>query len=892
MFNRHIVVRRPQVVAAIAGFLSIVGSTGNVLAYGPGVHMREGQTYLQTLEDGLPPDAAQADLDLLSDEENVVYLLIGSVFPDVGRQVESIGFEPHRLDVADHLLSETANPSEQDERLRAFALGNASHVTADVSAQVFLVPYLTASTDIGVVDVLIDAFDGAGGENEFFVEAIADVYVGDLHSVVDVLYMLTDWAEQPTDIRPVMMDYYTLVGDLLGELPLTPEQFADNVDVFLASVMEYLVALSPEAAHALVDDIVSSSAAEFLDVLAGAGGAIFQLGGVSMDANAIDRAERQRLEANRFLSDPELYQVYDDYFGQLGPAFLRDHFDTAEVFENWRTWHGPPLLASNLQSLAWYLPDTHYPDAAVLIWELGFKDSEGQTLSRLDGQNLPDEARAVAVVYPSTDEASTVRMEIRGHLPGFDIATDPSFGEVSLSLPGQPGYGAPPHRDTLSLTFDPSSGSEDVIYYYAIFYNDDRTEAEGLPFLTTLEEPFVAIDEIDMTGAAWTPVFDGSSGWQPTLPVDNPPITSTDSYLDIRVRNLRFPRQGVPNAIVELESDGVVVGSVTTNSVGRLPWGPVTPGSHRLVNGSADGFVWLTDSEAIVVAAGETAVVEASLDPVVLVEDSGDYMRDRTRIYARIEDLLRFSTGQVWEYKVSFSSEEPASDWLTSETIRINHELEPPAQDGDVLYVFVRAAATDTLPVGQVARSDGVTVDGTPPSQPEVTVDSTWNISRDLLEGSVSSSDAISSIASYLVVVIGNDGEGLEFIELPGGTSSGFQVTADERYQTLEHIELLVTAFDGAGLASEATTVVVEIEMDEPEYDVVELVEWGAETVDVVEEPDVGPDLVDSGGSAETTETTEDGCGCAATKPRINLVSLFLLAGLVIGWRLRQPTPN
>ncbi len=73
----------------------------------------------------------------------------------------------------------------------------------------------------------------------FFVDSRGDLYVGDLHTVIDLYFALTDWADEPLDLHPVLIDYYDLVGDLVGPLPISSEQFADNPEAMKLFKREY-----------------------------------------------------------------------------------------------------------------------------------------------------------------------------------------------------------------------------------------------------------------------------------------------------------------------------------------------------------------------------------------------------------------------------------------------------------------------------------------------------------------------------------------------------------------------------------------------------------------------------------------------------------------------------
>lgn len=844
---------RIRVLSVVIALFATPWLASQVFAYGPGTHVREGQTYIQSVLDELPPDGAQGDRVILEDPDFVPFLLIGSMFPDVARQVDGAGYEPHRLDLNSALLHATDDWQAGDEALRAFLLGCALHSASDSVAQVWMTPYFTASTDVGIADALLGAFDGPGGENEFFVEALGDFYLGDLHTVVDLFFMLTDGADAPLALRPVLVAYYTLVEAELGDLPMTPEEFADGVDEVLSLVSDIVGGLPPDAAHDLVDSMQGHDPEEFFEVLAGPGAAFFGFAGVSLDGEQIDPLERERLLANPFIADPQLYATYSTWFGTMGPAFLRDWFDSAEVFTNWRTWHGPPLLAANLQSLAWYLPESHAPDPSVLVWSLEFQDGEGQALGPLSPDDLPTTAQAVISVFPATTADAMVRVEVRAHRFGFETADDPVVGSFAASLSGLPELGAPPHRIRLTVPFAPSDLRGDVESFYLAVFNDvldpDR------PFLTTLEAGFAGEAGVDLTRSVWRPVFDGFAQWQPTLRVEPARVSRDTGVLDVRVRSARVDHHPVASPTLTLARDTDDGLAFHANDVGRLIVEPASPGTWRVQGGTAPGWQFAR-SEPVEITPGAVGELRVEMEPVPVVDDRAQYSTDGSQIRGRVVNGERFSSDDTWLYAVSHANDADDLSWTDNERSHFTQELAPSVEDGDVRYVFMRAAARSELPPGPVGVSDGVVYDGSPPEAPAIDGVESWAADASSLDVRVVADDPHSGIGGMRLAVRIESDQLLETESLDLAAT----VDRDLLPDGVDSITLSAVVWNGAGLDSEATEVAVPVEW--PTVDV----EVDGDTDDA--EPDAGSvaDQAEPVGDApDATTAGDDGCGCAVS---------------------------
>lgn len=832
---------RPIVLGTVIFLQVVFGS--NVFGYGPGTHLREGFEYIDGLEQGFEPIESARDLDLLQNPDYTPYFLIGTSFPDIGRQIDGIGFEPHRLDWLSYMLESTQDWQPGEESMRAFALGNALHGAGDMSAQVFLVPVLTAATGIGFVDVLVDVQDTAGQENEFFVEGLGDLRIGDLHGVID-LYVQLMVADNAPPLYPIFVEYYELAHTYY-DLSLTPDEFATRGMGFVNRIEGYLGGMSPEFAHSLVDMLINAEAAQYIDLAMQYGSELFGTQEIDFDPANIDRFERDRLEQHPFFYDAATFDIYNAYYHHLGPAFLRDYFAENIAFREWTTWHTPALAASGIQSLAWHVPETHYPESALLFWSIQFKDSSGNRLDTVDLLNLPDEVIADIVVFPAKDEDCSLRVQVKADRPGFNTSEDPLLAEATLFVEGLPGFGAPPHRDQLQISFQPGLYLDDILGYYLVFFNDSRTEALEKPFLTTIRDPYVSIDVMDITLPVWNSAFSGVGGWQPFLPISSLSLRQESGTLELKVRNGRYPRKGVEGALVVV--DGVNFSQeVNPNRVGWAVFEDLPAGQYVITSAEAEGYSDLNEEVAVEVIPGQPVSVSVFLEPFVAVEDFGEFAPDRDFIKIKLPDQERFPLAQEFELAASATEVPPETDWIVTSMRGAEIPLEPEASDGEIRYAFARSRISEEEH-GPISVTDGIIIDGSPPQLSPLEAEYIWPEEVRELAIPVSSEDPHSGVVLYQAIIFSTT---MEPIELEfSGDMEYILIASDDLSMEGDEFELLLTALNGSGLESEQVrtrVVVLKAELAE----------------DFLESPDDGADVSVEELLADSSKPGED-CSCS-----------------------------
>ena len=136
---------------ALLVFACLVLQAGAVLAWGPATHIGDALAYLDNIRDD-PLPTPRGDYPLLSDPDNLMYLKLGSFWPDLMRAWPDVNFEPHDHGLGVYLLK-SAEQQPEEWKL-ALAVGNLNHQCGDVSAQDFATQYYGVKGRWGDLDVI------------------------------------------------------------------------------------------------------------------------------------------------------------------------------------------------------------------------------------------------------------------------------------------------------------------------------------------------------------------------------------------------------------------------------------------------------------------------------------------------------------------------------------------------------------------------------------------------------------------------------------------------------------------------------------------------------------------------------------------------------------------
>lgn len=136
-------------------------------AYGPGVHLRECDRFAALLADSERPLVAAADPSIRRT------LHLGCVAPDLRQVLPSLQSLPtHRRSLGLRLVS-NAQQTGTPPAFLSFALGHLHHHFSDASAEVLLIPHLTAQGFVGAIDLLDESVERPEGDKELYVEFVS-----------------------------------------------------------------------------------------------------------------------------------------------------------------------------------------------------------------------------------------------------------------------------------------------------------------------------------------------------------------------------------------------------------------------------------------------------------------------------------------------------------------------------------------------------------------------------------------------------------------------------------------------------------------------------------------------------------------------------------------------
>lgn len=634
--------------------LLVLAGLGSVArAYGPGVHLREIDRYV-----ALHPEWA--------DPELTPYLQLGAVFPDIRGTGIPLPINSHDKDLGDAIAA-VADESGLDWQ-RAFALGYRLHTASDSAAQVHYVPWLTAATDLQVVN-LFGAEDVAHvGDNELLIEGFGDLRSGDLAAFVEVVWHFVH--EHPSELEAVI-DLF-LAGLVRRGVEVDEPAIRQGLAAFWARLRDNLPRDSEAQFLSLVEDAAGWDLQAVLGLLQ-VGPLAELLGGLPAAPGdvSVDPDELARLEAHPVGREPDtFFAAYTEHFADLGGRILDD-----PAYRPWPWYHRKTIIAAVVTGLARSVPGlSHRPE--VLVYDAGF------------GERAGAEATAFAELFLAFGDPVPVRLEVVADPPG--ILTRPGPEDIVATTTAMVRAG--PERARLEVAFTPREGAVEA-HHLRLVAGDDAT-----PFLTSDWDFLAAFADAPLFRA---PYRDGYAGFPPAYPRPTPAVDVGFGW--VRGHAIAGPI-GIP---AEIEVDGHL--ATEAGPGGAFVVEPLAPGAHTF---SARGRGWGTHPQRLEIEAGRLTVVELSLEAVPIVADGPAWSSYPTALIVSWsgegldpETTLEVAVGDARD-------PEAYAPWraVATATSEVTVALAAAADDGTRLYGWVRAAG------GPGARSAPTSVDATPPT--------------------------------------------------------------------------------------------------------------------------------------------------------------------------------
>ncbi len=495
--------------------LSTLTMSSTARAYGPMTHMGEAEAAAARLAEEQVDGLAEVGAAVAGDPVVWVHLMLGAILPDLREAAASIQFHTHNRPFARHLLLNVATDPAVDMDLRAVALGLASHVCSDVAAQVFAVPMFAADGQVGAADVMVGLMDDRpDGENELLVEAVLDVYFGDVQSFLGLYDHFQPDPPQPARLVRAL-DFW--LGEAAGYFGAGSIGDATAIKVEIADTLGRVAAqLTPERRDLFVDAVDMISTWPLADVVAAADGLglLDELVTQGYEVE-VDYVELFRLQdVSPFFGDEHHFDGYVQWLHALGPAILADEARGVPWLDTWPVWHPQPLAVSTVQSLAGLDALDFGRRADIGIFDLWWEDADsGEPLTAVDTADPPARVRLVATLFPYAPTTTPVLLQIRKSGPATtDYGAGPVLAATRVDLDWSPltWAGQAPVEVTVEATLDASAliWATGLHAELATPVGDDAT-----PVFTTSWEPFARMDGWDMDRAVYADQFSSFDHW-------------------------------------------------------------------------------------------------------------------------------------------------------------------------------------------------------------------------------------------------------------------------------------------------------------------------------------------------------------------------------------------
>jgi hypothetical protein len=479
------------------------------LAYGPATHINEAERYLELLH-ASPLPGLKGDEASLSQRQNLLYFKLGSIFPDIARELPGTYFEPHEPRFTYFLFDSAARETPDEPWKVAFGLGNLAHSSSDMAAQDFVTQYFTVAAHLGELNTIEGEMDThPGGENEAFVEIGIELAYFEPR---EYLQMARFFALPPLGaarLKKVIDYYFTMAARYYGE-PSQPQSAFDRDENFRAGnrIMTNLPYslwdhnpiwrwLARTQDLALMSDPAKPPA---------------------LADYSLNRAEIRRLLRGPGFPLRKFFRRYQEYFRDLGPTILREIEPGNHWYEDWKTWDPNMMKSAALESLNYYLPTIYSVTRGDFVADMAFRnEATNELLVAITSDAAPLRIVATAEIYSATASTQTMTIRVRQDAPGNDYNHDTIVASATQSVSTDPFQYGQKKRDILQVVFEPGP-------YLATaegFYLELVADGEEKAFFTSTFEYYQQIEALDMTAAPYA-MYSTYDAWPRSLRVIRP----------------------------------------------------------------------------------------------------------------------------------------------------------------------------------------------------------------------------------------------------------------------------------------------------------------------------------------------------------------------------------
>ncbi|MBN1945182.1 MAG: hypothetical protein JW797_05865 [Bradymonadales bacterium] len=853
---------RPFALLVLVFTLSIC--TTQVHAFGPGIHVREADRFLELLleED---PSWAEAAAEPMA----MSYLHLGCISPDLAAALESLTFG-HSKGLSYHLLDRAI---EMGPLHRMFALGHLSHISSDASAHSFTPQALVGSRPIGMLDLALDD-NGAAGEFEGIMESLGDVILGDYMAVVDIVYDFSLEGTAAWQRGQEILTWYCQEGNAYHHAHVDCDQMLVELDELVQMADEYVEGVDREGAKSLISFLIDRPPADLLRLLSSG-----EIG--SLIEGYVEPSPHAQRELGRILGtaivDPDFWAQYDTLYADLGPALALDHL----VFrppDGWPAYSWHAFVSGNIQSMMQFLPESYAPVPELIVDRVWYTDAQDDPIEAVASSQAPQTLTAHVRFFSALPFVGEVRGVMKRDHPGFDQQEDEVAGQGSIEVEIDPTLYTTEPRSELSFSFvaEPTG----VLGFYLELYVGDGT----LPWFTSSWDRLWTIGDLELDYQVFRDNFGTYGHWPPSLPVTEPDVQPAVLFVKVRIAPAGG---GIDSAQIDLEESGL---SAEAAANGIAVFSDLTAGLER-VRVQADGYADPQEEIQVDLVGLEQHWVDFALHAIPQITLPGDWWHDGALVplvfnRERFGDQVAVFVAQPFE-QVEGEPLGPEVEFLPWMEPEIS--FEPPLSDGSSLVVRLFARYVDEA-TGLIGWSDPLSIDGSAPELEQVEVTPT-----EFLIDCVSDPDYLPRIPRHQVrvalrephsPVVGlswqiGDSDWTELEELTlSGPSSEPQVVEFEIEPAFPPSgdALVVAVTNAAGLEVESEPVALEV-WDES---------WLCPPPEPQEDLDAGPDTGQSDGGPAPPATPEEGCGCGQVPSPASRQHLLLAGLLAILLALRR----
>ncbi|NLH49083.1 MAG: hypothetical protein GX444_10820 [Myxococcales bacterium] len=488
-----------------------VAAAAPVWAYGPSTHMREADYFINLCELH-PQPGIEYDADLLRRER--AYLLLGALWPDVGRVITADAFarkvdensvDPHNRHFVSWMLDGAlAAYPDHPERV-VFAIGNLMHCAGDATAQGMLTEHMSVVWKLGEMDVLTGTMDDhPGGENEAVLEGGLEIMEPRFDLYADLIedFIATESGRQ--ELLTIISDYLALYDEYFSpDRVIDPLAAFRTVENALTDLPANFPTCSPNAPRAIVDWARSG----FTDFAA-------------LGEKGLDTDELLRVIGNGILNKAEWDRYYDEGFFAYSPTMLLTFGEGQPFYDLFPNWSTPQMKSGVVDSLAAYLPAALAVEDGRFLLEMSWFENDALVpVTSIDAASPPATVTLHLVYYDTPGRSVTATpllVRVREDSPDaftvVEAVADTVLDPWAYDIDGPA---------EVNVGFDPASAIANGAAGFILELIDGE-DAAAPPFFTTDWSVYGQITELDLTKDAYTLNYATYGKWPYSLQIVYP----------------------------------------------------------------------------------------------------------------------------------------------------------------------------------------------------------------------------------------------------------------------------------------------------------------------------------------------------------------------------------